>query len=85
MKIRFNSDYIEGAHPAILQKLIETNTLQQPGYGTDDYCEQARTLIRQLCAMSTADVHFLVGGTQNTLMRSQHRRYNGGVSLCTSN
>ncbi len=22
MKIRFNSDYIEGAHPAILQKLI---------------------------------------------------------------
>lgn len=82
MKIRFNSDYIEGAHPAILQKLIETNTLQQPGYGTDDYCEQARTLIRQLCAMPTADVHFLVGGTQtNTTVIASLLRPHQGV-LC---
>ena len=45
--IRFNSDYTEGCHPAILQKLAETNMEQTAGYGEDEYCEQARELIRK--------------------------------------
>ena len=31
----FENDYCEGAHPAILQKLTETNFEKVPGYGTD--------------------------------------------------
>ena len=33
--IRFDCDYLEGAHPAILQKLVETNMDQTIGYGED--------------------------------------------------
>ena len=29
----FENDYCEGAHPAILQKLAETNFEKVPGYG----------------------------------------------------
>ena len=47
--IRFNSDYQEGAHPRILQALIDTNMVQTAGYGEDEYCEQARDLIRDVC------------------------------------
>ena len=31
----FVNDYCEGAHPAILQKLLETNMEKLSGYGTD--------------------------------------------------
>lgn len=47
--IRFESDYLEGAHPRVLEKLAETNGEQTPGYGEDDYCRQARDRIRELC------------------------------------
>lgn len=36
--IRFNSDYTEGCHTAILEKLVETNMEQTAGYGEDEYC-----------------------------------------------
>ena len=39
--IRFNCDYLEGAHPKILEKMMETNFVQTPGYGEDEYCERA--------------------------------------------
>ena len=45
--IRFNSDYTEGCHTAILEKLVETNMEQTAGYGEDEYCGQARELIRK--------------------------------------
>ena len=45
--IRFQCDYAEGAHPLILEKLIETNLEQTVGYGEDPYCEHARELIRK--------------------------------------
>ena len=61
--IRFNSDYTEGCHPAILQRLAETNMEQTAGYGEDEYCAQARELIRKVCGDERVDVHFLVGGT----------------------
>ena len=62
--IRFESDYAEGAHEAILRRLLETNLEQTPGYGTDTHCENARALIRKACGLENAAVHFLVGGTQ---------------------
>ena len=60
----FENDYCEGAHPAILQKLAETNFEKVPGYGTDPYCASAKAKICAACGCPDADVHFLVGGTQ---------------------
>ena len=62
--IYFNSDYLEGAHPALLEKLNETNMVQTVGYGEDEYCAAAREKIKAACQAPEADVHFLVGGTQ---------------------
>ncbi len=60
----FRNDYSEGAHPKVLQALVDTNLVQTCGYGLDNYCEQARQVIRSLTQAPQADVHFLVGGTQ---------------------
>lgn len=80
--IRFESDYAEGAHPRILEKLIATNEQQTPGYGTDVYCDQARQLIKDVCQNQECDVHFLVGGTQTNLIviSSILRPYQGVIS-----
>lgn len=80
--IRFESDYLEGAHPLILEHLAKTNLEQTPGYGNDPHCDHARALIQQACAAPHADVHFLVGGTQtNTVVISSILRPYQGV-LC---
>ena len=42
----FASDYMEGAHPLILQRLMEINMEKNPGYGTDKYCEMAKEKIK---------------------------------------
>ena len=63
-KLSFMSDYMEGAHPAILQRLLDTNMVQSSGYGTDEFSEMAKEKIRTACNAPDADVFFLVGGTQ---------------------
>ena len=63
-KLQFTSDYMEGAHPAILQRLEETNLVKTPGYGNDPFSDAAREKIRAACAAPEADIFFLVGGTQ---------------------
>ena len=40
-KLTFASDYMEGAHPRILQRLAETNLEKTAGYGLDQYSESA--------------------------------------------
>lgn len=62
--ISFENDYAEGAHPAVLQRLIDTNLIQQPGYGTDCWSDSAKAKIRLACEAPEADIHFIVGGTQ---------------------
>ena len=64
---RFTCDYEEGCLPEILRLMEQTNYVQTPGYGMDEYCEKARSLIRGFCDAPHADVHFLVGGTQANL------------------
>lgn len=68
MKYKFLNDYSEGAHPLILEKLVETNMSQQEGYGDDDYCRKAAELIRKELGNPDADVHFVSGGTQANLL-----------------
>ena len=83
--IRFESDYTEGAHERIIERLIETNEEQTPGYGMDEHCEKARVYIRKACHTENADVHFLVGGTQanTTIIASILRPHQGAVSAIT--
>lgn len=79
MKPLFYSDYLEGAHPRLLDALRDTNMVQTPGYGEDEYCDEARDLIRKVCAAPDADVHFLVGGTQTnvTVINAALKPYQG--------
>lgn len=83
-KILFQCDYNEGAHPKILERLIETNLEQTVGYGEDPYCADAAEKIRKACGDGTLAVHFLVGGTQTnmTVIDSALRPYQG--VLCAS-
>lgn len=83
--IHFQCDYTEGAHPRILEKLMETNLEQTIGYGEDSYCESARNRIREACGAPDADVHLLVGGTQTntTVIASILRPHQGVISADT--
>lgn len=60
----FDCDYMEGAHPAILERLMESNMEHTYGYGKDPHCEAAKEKIRMACGCPDAEVFFLVGGTQ---------------------
>lgn len=83
--IFFECDYAEGAHPKILEKMIATNMEQTLGYSEDEYCNQARTLIKNMCNAPHSDVHFLVGGTQtNTTVISSILRPHQGVICAES-
>ena len=84
-KLFFASDYMEGAHPAIMQRLMETNMLHSTGYGTDEFSEHARALVRKACDAPEADVYFLVGGTQAnaTVITSILRPYQGVIAAET--
>jgi len=83
--IRFNCDYAEGAHENILNRMMETNMEQLPGYGGDVYCAQARKLIQDKCGCEDACVQFLCGGTQSnlTVIAAALRPHQGVISADT--
>ncbi len=83
--IRFECDYLEGAHPEILEALIKTNLEQTCGYSEDDYCNQAREAIKSAISREDADIHFLVGGTQAnlTVIAAALRAHQGVLSADT--
>lgn len=80
--IRFDSDYAEGAHERILQRLLQTNEEQTPGYGEDAHCKNAARLILEHCGRPDAQVHFLMGGTQAnlTVIAAALRPHQGVIS-----
>ncbi|HIX84376.1 MAG TPA: aminotransferase class V-fold PLP-dependent enzyme [Candidatus Megamonas gallistercoris] len=81
----FDSDYLEGAHPAILEKLATTNFEQTPGYGSDKYCESARAKIKAACNCPNAEVYFISGGTQTnaTVIDTLLASYQGVIAAQT--
>ena len=83
--ISFASDYIAGAHPKVLEALVRTNLEVQTGYGTDEYCASAREKIKKACECESADVHFLVGGTQTNaiVVAAMLKPFEGVISAPT--
>lgn len=83
--LSFESDYTEGAHPKILEKLCETNMEKLTGYGSDPYCESAKNKIRKACGCPEAEVMFLVGGTQTnaTVIDAMLEKYEGVLAVQT--
>lgn len=67
-KLNFASDYLEGAHPKILERLGQVNLEKNPGYSQDQYCACAKAKIRKACDAPNGEIHFLVGGTQANAM-----------------
>lgn len=85
LRLYFASDYMEGAHPAIMQKLVETNLEKTVGYGLDPYTESAKEKIRTACNAPDADIFLLVGGTQAnaTVIDALLKSYQGVVAAET--
>ena len=84
--IHFDTDYMEGAHPEVMRRLVETNLEQTPGYGCDDYTARAKDLIREACGQPQAAVQFLVGGTQTnaTVIDALLARHEGVLAAETA-
>lgn len=83
--LSFESDYIQGAHEKILERLAETNREPLSGYGNDKYCESAKEKIRKACECEDADIFFLVGGTQTNqvVISSMLKSYEGVIAAQT--
>lgn len=83
--ISFYNDYSEGAHERILDELARTNRLQSGGYGEDEYCEEAKTLICSHLRKKDTEIHFLVGGTQTntTVIASILKPWQGVIAADT--
>ncbi|MCR4603870.1 MAG: amino acid lyase [Prevotella sp.] len=84
--ISFESDYNNGAHPAVLRHLIETNELQSASYGYDSWSKQAREKIREACQCPEADIFFLAGGTQTntTVINAMLPLYGAVIAASTA-
>lgn len=64
----FKNDYSEGAHPNILKALMETNLIQETGYGEDFYSLRAGELLKEKIGRKDIDIYFISGGTQTNLI-----------------
>lgn len=83
--LSFECDYSEGAHEAILKKLVETNMQQCSGYLSDPFCKSAAEKIKAACNSPDAEVFFLTGGTQTNaaVISAILQRYEGVLSAET--
>lgn len=83
--LSFECDYNCGAHPKVLEKLIETNLIPQSGYGFDEYTSSAKEKIKLACGCPDAEIFFLVGGTQSNavVIDSLLKAYEGVVCADT--
>lgn len=81
----FTNDYSEGAHPRILEAMMNANLTQNVGYGLDAHSLAAAGTIRRLADAPDAVVHFVVGGTQTNLLliASALRPYQAVIAAAT--
>lgn len=78
--IYFDSDYMVGAHPRVMERLVETNMLHTVGYGHDEFSAEARQKILAACGLDDGEVYLLMGGTQaNAVVIDRMLDHNDGV------
>ena len=65
--LSFLSDYTEGAHPEVLQHLMDRNRVTLPGYGFDEDTDEAKRKINAACGRDDLQIWFLTGGTQTNM------------------
>ena len=84
--IHFDCDYMRGAHPAVMRRLMDTNMEQTCGYGLDACSEHAAQLILSACNLPHGKVQFLVGGTQTnaTVIDALLARHEGVLAADTA-
>ena len=84
--LHFDSDYMRGAHPAVMQRLMETNLEQTAGYGTDCHTANAERLILDACGLKDGKVYFFTGGTQTnaTVIDGLLSRHEGVLAAGTA-
>ena len=80
--VSFESDYIEGALPEILDALVKTNMEQLSGYGADEYTQSAKEKIKKACNCPKAQFAFITGGTQTNqlVISTMLKQYEGVVA-----
>lgn len=80
--LHFDSDYMEGCHPKILERLCRINFEKNTGYGSDKYSESARNKILSACGLENGEVYFLTGGTQTNavVISSVLKSYEGVIA-----
>ncbi len=83
--LSFESDYIEGTHPLVLDALIKTNMEAMSGYGADKYTARAKEKIAAACGLPEAQIAFITGGTQTNqlVIDTMLRQFEGVVSAQT--
>lgn len=81
----FANDYSEGAHPKVLDLMIESNFEQNLGYGNDIHSDKAKEYIRNIIENKEAAIHFIPGGTHANLLgiSSFIRPHEGVISVDT--
>lgn len=83
--ISFESDYIAGAHPEVLKRLVETNLEPMPGYGSDRFSCSAKEKIKKAVGLEDAQVEFIAGGTQTNavVISTMLKDYEGVIAAKT--
>lgn len=66
--IRFNNDYNHGAFESVLKELAATNGTSYAGYGEDEWCAKAESVIKELVSNEDALIKFVPGATQANLV-----------------
>jgi len=64
--VYFRSDYSLGAHPKVMDRLVETNMEHTDGYALDDFSYECADMIKKMIGKENdpnCEVHFMVGGT----------------------
>lgn len=83
--LSFESDYIIGAHEAVLSALVRTNGEVLSGYGNDIHTKAAKELIKTACGAPKSEVFFLTGGTQanQVVISTMLKPFEGVISAKT--
>ena len=84
--LHFDTDYMRGGHPEVMRRLMETNLMQTPGYGADEFTRSAEQRILKACGLEKGRMLFLAGGTQTnaTMLDGILARHEGVLAVETA-